>query len=238
MKNNIALVGASFTDQMRSKLSEHGYSVFTLKPNSRISPPVASHPDLSLFIIKNTLFIPRNVYSENAEVVGEILKRASLDLMITETSPHAPYPSEAAFCAVNINDRTVIANKKILAKEIISFCDRENITIAHTSQGYARCTSICFNNCLASADPSMLKAAESIGLRTLKISQGSVDLPPYSYGFIGGSCGFDGKKIYFCGDISLHPNYQQLLAFFKENNAEPVSLTPAKLYDVGSIFFI
>lgn len=238
MKNNIAIVGTSLTDEMKNSISSYGYTVFTIKPNSLLSPAVASHPDLSLFIIKNTLFTPRCVYDENRQTIDKVCEKASLELVITSTTPHAPYPHEAAFCAINVNDQAIIANKKVLAKEIASFCDRENIPIIHTAQGYSRCTSLSFNDCLISADASSLKAAELIGLKTLKISQGGVELAPYDYGFIGGACGFDGKKIYFCGDISSHPDHREIIKFIEENNASAVSLASTRLLDVGSIFFI
>jgi len=238
IKKRAAIVGESEKNDTLLGLSDFGYRVFILARNERLEQAVSSHADLSLFIIKNTVFVPRGYYTENKALIDEICAFSSLSLKLTETEPRSPYPHDVPFCALNVGDSYVIANKKALAPEIASFCDENNIPIIHTAQGYAKCTSLCFNGAVISADPSALKAAQSISLKVLKISQGEIELPGYAYGFIGGCCGFDGEKIYFCGDISSHPDGNAITEFIRQAGAIPVSLGSHPLYDVGSIFFV
>ncbi|MBO4971501.1 MAG: hypothetical protein J6D45_01675 [Clostridia bacterium] len=237
-KYTAALVGSSRVNSTINSLAEYGYRVFTLPENDLLDHAVSSHADLSTFIMKNTLIVSNGYYRSNRELIDEICDFASLSLLVSNTSSRSPYPNDVGFCALNVSDKAVIANEKYLAPEIRSLCVERSLPVIHTAQGYAKCTALAFNGCLISADHSTLNAAKKIGLRTLEISSGGIDLPGYNYGFIGGACGFDGKNIYFCGDIDTHPDANRIKEFAEENRVGIVSLGRHRLYDVGSIFFV
>ena len=240
MKNQYtaAIVGRACPKEDILSLEKYGYKVFIVDKNSNLEEAVSSHTDLSLFAIENHLFVSGGYYEKNKEIIDSICRFSSLSLIITGTEPASPYPYDTPFCAINCNGEYIIANSKSIAKEIKGFCRDRGINIIHTAQGYAKCTSLYFNGHLISADPSSLKAAESISLKTLKISSGGIDLPGYAYGFIGGCSGFDKENIYFCGNIDLHPNSDIIKAFIIDNGFNAVSLGEHKLLDIGSIIFI
>ena len=69
----------------------------------------------------------------------------------------------------------------------------------------------------------------------LKISKGSVYLPGFDYGFIGGASGkIADDEIIFNGDISKHPDYKNIMSFLCKHNVKAVSFKD-KLEDIGSI---
>ena len=72
---------------------------------------------------------------------------------------------------------------------------------------------------------------------SIGISPGSVLLDGYDYGFIGGASGFDGRSLYFCGDVDLHPDGCAIRSFCDDHGIGCVSLSPLPLHDVGGIFF-
>jgi len=237
-KYTAAIVGDSAFNNSISELSDFGYRVFFLPHSKRLEPAISSHADLSLFMLKDRIFVSKDYYSDNKELIDEICVFASRDLVLTDTSPHSPYPYDVPFCALNCSDNIVIANVRALASEISEACLEYSIPIVNTRQGYAKCTSLYFDGCLVSADPSTLKAASDASLRTLEISRGGIDLPGYSYGFIGGCSGFDGENIYFCGTLDSHPDADRIKTFARATGVGTVSLGEHSLCDIGSIFFL
>jgi hypothetical protein len=91
---------------------------------------------------------------------------------------------------------------------------------------------------LISSDRSILSAAELHGIPILPIKEGNVALPPYTHGFIGGATGFDDGKLFFAGDLSLHPDGKRIEDFCKIFDVEPISLAKCPLSDIGTILFI
>ena len=69
------------------------------------------------------------------------------------------------------------------------------------------------------------------------ICQGGITLPPYEYGFIGGSSGVYGKKIYFFGDITRHKDADKILKAINDEGYTAVSLSDEELTDLGGIIF-
>ena len=237
-KHKIAIAGHSIKDNTVMRLSEYGYEVFLLPANEELDTPVSSHADLSLFVIAEHLVVSYSYYQKNKELIDRICDKASLSLTVSSTSSRSPYPFEVPFCALNCENRLVIANKTHLAPEISDICTSLAVPIAHTAQGYAKCTALSFGDCIVSADTSTLNAASDLGLSTLKISSGGVSLPGYDYGFIGGCCGFDEKNIYFCGSIDTHPDAKKIKDAAKERSINLISLGEHELFDVGSILFV
>ena len=63
-------------------------------------------------------------------------------------------------------------------------------------------------------------------------------LDGYDTGFIGGASGADDDAVYFCGDVSHHPDADAIKAFCQKHGKECVSLSDEELTDVGTLFFI
>ena len=64
----------------------------------------------------------------------------------------------------------------------------------------------------------ILNAMKQNGIDTLLISEGHVDLPGYSYGFIGGaSAKISSNEVFFFGNIEAHRNYNEIHEFLKKH---------------------
>jgi hypothetical protein len=88
------------------------------------------------------------------------------------------------------------------------------------------------------SDTSLYKAMIADGYDALLISAGHIGITEYDTGFIGGCSGFDGERVYFSGNISLHPDAQAIKDFCAKHGMCAVSLSDEPLFDVGSLFFI
>lgn len=87
----------------------------------------------------------------------------------------------------------------------------------------------CYTNCYAAA-------GRALGIDVLTVSEGHISLPPYNFGFIGGSCGERGGKVYFCGSINSHPDGARIKEFCEKHGKTAISLSDRELIDVGSLF--
>jgi hypothetical protein len=231
-----AVAGASLRSDDELGLIKNGFKTIKIPSCDTISGSVSTHADTVLFFLRDRLFMPRDYFEANRAVLEEILELASLKPMLTVSLPRSPYPNDVPLCALNVGDRAVIGSRRHLAPEIISFCEENGIPIHNTRQGYAKCTAAYMGG-IISADPSTLLAAERCMIDSLRISPGSVLLDGYDYGFIGGASGFDGRSLYFCGDVDLHPDGSAIRSFCDDHGIGCVSLSPLPLHDVGGIFF-
>ena len=232
-----AITGPSLRYDDELGLIRNGFETIKIPHCEAISGSVSTHADTVLLFLRDRLFLPKAYYENNREIIDRILHVGSLTPVFTESIPRSPYPYDVPLCAINLNDGALIACRRHLAPEVVSYCEENAIPIYNTRQGYAKCTAAYMGG-LISADRSTLSAAKSNGIPQLEISQGHVLLDGYDYGFIGGASGFDGKSLYFCGDLSLHPDGERIMKFCTELGISCVSLSSLPLYDIGSIFFI
>lgn len=218
-------------------LRQLGYEVIKLPPIKALDGSVSMHADLAVFFLCGHIFVPEKYYEENRKILDRIISAGHLTPILTSSLPRSPYPHEVPLCALNLDNRAVLADLRHCASEICDFCRANGIHIESIRQGYAKCTSAYMGG-LISSDPSALAAAQRLGIRYLEISPGGIELEGFDYGFIGGCSGFDGKKICFCGDIGTHPDGCRIQDFCNKCGVECVSLSNNPLSDIGSIFFV
>lgn len=232
-----AIVGGSIRPDDELGLIKRGFVTIKIPPCRTISGAVSTHADTVLFFLRDRLFLPREYYEENREIIDRISGIGSFTPFLTKSLPRSPYPYDVPLCAIDLSGAAVIASRRHLAPEVIRYCEENSIPIYNTNQGYAKCTAAYLGG-IISADRSTLSAAKCNGIPALEISEGHVLLDGYDYGFIGGASGFDGKNIYFCGDVDLHPDGARIREFCASLGVGCISLSSLPLHDVGSIFFI
>ena len=217
------------TQQALKKL---GIEVIPVREHALLPKPCASHPDMLLC----------HLGGDNVIVGSEHLFRAlqnfGANAVLTEQLPKAPYPKDISLNCLLLGNR-LFANLKYTAPEILAHAEQNNIAAIAVSQGYARC-SVCVvdENSIITADESIRKAAERIGAEVLLIRPGSIKLPGYDYGFIGGCCGQIGKRhIAFCGKLETHPDGERIRQFLERRNIRITELPSpdGALWDIGGI---
>ena len=232
-----AVIGAAVPEGMKDLLCTQGYDVITLPCNPRLSGAVAAHPDLSVF------FAPDAVYTTAgfAEVAGqefkEICRRLGCPLRIVRGEIGTRYPQDILLDALPIEHRLFCLPEQT-APELTA---RTDFCVVPVRQGYAKCAALAVgDHALASADPSLLRAAEQCGLDTLALLPGGIRLQGYDTGFIGGAASFaprgDCSDICFCGDLKLYPGGEALEAFLAAHGIRAYGLSGVPLSDVGTIF--
>ena len=207
-------------------LRQEGFVVKTLAPFSALAEPVSSHADMLLFAVNGKIFKHKSYEIDDIENAINIEERMGEKYPL-DVPLNIALVGKNAFCNTQHASRTVLDYLKSL-----------KISVHHVSQGYAHCsTCIVGDNAIITADASIANAAITVGIDTLKICEGHISLPPYSYGFIGGASGVTESAVYFCGSIKYHPDGERIKEFCEAHGKKAVELINAPLSDVGGILF-
>lgn len=174
------------------------------------------------------------------------------------------YPDDVPYNAV-VTDRFFIHNTDLTAHEVLERARFAGLQIINVRQGYTRCSCLPVgSNAFITADEGIAKSlrawnelikseaasaaadgdeAEATSLMNdiidiLLIRQGYIHLKGFDHGFIGGTAGAVGRKIYFNGDLNEHPDSDIIIRFIEDHGYEPVWFNDEPLTDIGSIFCI
>ena len=129
----------------------------------------------------------------------------------------------------------IFCKSDTVSEGILDYAKRNDKKIIHTEQGYPACSALAFGRSVITADRGLSSLLAENGLRVTLISPGSISLPPYEYGFIGGASGVVGRKIYFFGNIDTHPDSKAIREAIEAEGYTPVSLSDEGLCDIGGI---
>ena len=225
----LAYLSEKADNRIIDSLKKNGFDVILLTPFYSLSNPVYTHADMLLLSVKNTLFVHRD-YEISSKDFANVIK---IDEPIS-----SKYPNDILL-NIAIVGKNVFANTKHASATILKHLEQNGYSIHHVSQGYAHCSTCVVNdNAIITADKGIAITAQNIGIDVLLIDEGHISLPPYDYGFIGGSCGSYKDSIYFCGSLNYHPSGERIRDFCKAHRKNIVELCDAPLMDVGGILFV
>ena len=234
----IALVDERINDSSLLNLKKIGAEPFLMPPAQFLQKGVASHPDMLVFVGFGKLFCHKTYYEANKFLIDEIISASRLELILSNEKISEKYPHDVKFNAAIVGN-TLICNKKNVSQLILAEADKNNYPIINVPQGYTKCsTCVVSDNAIITADRPIYDACIAHGIDALLIDEGNIDLPGYDYGFIGGASGIFDDSVYFCGDISKHPNGKEIIEFCQEHGKTAISLSDQRLFDIGTILFI
>lgn len=143
------------------------------------------------------------------------------------------YPGDIAFNAA-CTGRYFIHNTAHTSKRLLDAAVSKGMSIIDVKQGYTKCnTAVIDKTSVITSDRGIFKAVSPY-LDALLIRPGHILLRGFEYGFIGGTCGRIGNEIIFNGDISAHPDYDEIQAFI-ESRGLNIKYFDYPLEDIGSI---
>lgn len=225
----LAYISKNADKRIIDALNQEGFEIHLLAPFSALSHPVDTHADMLMLAIDDTVFVHKD-YGTDLNGFANIIR-------IDEPMSNK-YPNDILL-NIAIVGKNAFCNTKNASKTVLKYLEENGFSLHHVSQGYAHCSScIVDENAIITADSGIAEAAQQTGIDVLKISEGSISLPPYNYGFIGGACGSFGDKIYFCGSLKYHPDGYKIRRFCENHGKCVVELSDIFLFDVGGILFI
>ena len=233
----IAVVDSRIPKDAQSALSRYADKIIALPPFSDLQSPVSAHPDMLLFPTENGIITNKRYAEENAALFCELAQLSGREIILDETRLAPDYPADMRFNCFCAGGR-LFGLSATLSEKVVAWVKKQTMPVVNVRQGYAKC-SACVVSCNAviTEDVSIEKSMKENGVDLLRVASGHVALDGYDRGFIGGASGTDGENVYFCGDISRHPDFEKINDFCRKHGKGCVSLGFGGLYDVGTIFF-
>lgn len=233
----ICLVDERISEKCERGLLKRGFRVIKMPGSDRLSPPVSAHPDILLFYHNNNIITSAEYCEKFPYVFSYIREFSEASITFTSDIQEPKYPNDAIFNALAIGD-CIFLKEDTVSDSIKTYAKKNGLRIISVKQGYPACTALAFGCSAITADEGMKRALTQAGFCVTLISNGDISLPPYEYGFIGGTAGISGKTVYFLGDVLLHRDGQKIVDAIHNEGYSYVSLSDEPLADLGRIIFV
>ena len=233
----IAIIDERMPLAYQADLEKRGFDIISLPPFPRLPAPVASHPDMLIFLSHGKLITHKEYYSIAKDKLDAIAEHTQSELILSSENISDKYPHDILFNAAKVGSH-VFGRTNYISRHISDICAQNRLNLVDVKQGYSKCSTCVVDiNAIITYDDSILNAAQKQDIQVLKISPGHIRLDGYDTGFIGGASGLCGDTVYFCGNIDFHPDAQKIRGFCAERGKNVISLSEHELIDVGTIFF-
>ncbi len=190
------------------------------------------HADLQICYLGQGVFLSA---PESYGYYSEMLTPFGAQVLCGDKEVGGTYPND---CANNIlvMGNFAFHNTKYTPSAAVDFFEKNNIKLIHVNQGYSKCAVAPVNeNCAITADVSLKKAMDALGIECLLIQWEGVSLPGFSYGFFGGCSGRVSKNEFFInGSIKYHPSRDKIVDFLEKQDMALIESGNEIPLDIGS----
>ncbi|MCX5687519.1 MAG: radical SAM protein [Candidatus Omnitrophica bacterium] len=225
LRKVIAVIDPRMPHQTKIRLKKMGYCVIEVSLHPKLAKPVRGHPDMMLFFYGKKV-----IYEPHLEKIAEILKDNGYECIKGESIKSKEYPNDIIYDVAAIGESIIRYNGKI--EKNIEILKAKFIRV---KQGYAKCSVVVVD------DKHIITSDKGIkdiwGKKALLVRPGSINLPGYKTGFIGGASGSHEDKVFFTGSLKNHPDGALMREFIEKRGKKVVELSSSPLYDTGSILF-
>lgn len=231
------IIDHRLSKKIKSSLSSLGFDLIEMPSFDKLQSPVSAHPDMLMFFAGKRLITHGEYFDVAKEQFNAILSQGYEAILSTEQI-HKDYPKDILFNSAEVGS-FVFGKEKFASKHILDYCKEQNKSFVNVSQGYTKCSTVVLSDkAIITADKIICTYAQGLGIKVLHINHAHIRLDGYDHGFIGGCSGVCDGKVYFTGNVELHPDGKDIIDFCEKQEISPVLLSDEELYDGGSLFFI
>ncbi len=232
-----AVADCRISEKCKDTLGKYADKILLLPPHPALDAPVASHPDMLMWVCGKTVVTYSDYYALASDVFDELMS-AGFEVILSGEAVSFAYPHDVKLnCALVGN--CVFGRADAVSESIKKIIVKNNLNLINTRQGYAKCsTAIVSKNAIITADRGICSLACGAGLDVLSVSPAHVSLDGYDTGFIGGATASCEDALLFCGDLDTHPDAESIRSFCRKHSKKAVSLSDEPLYDYGTIFIL
>lgn len=235
----LAIVDCRLPKEAEVCLQALGHRVLRLPPHPQLDSPVASHPDMLLFLAPESIFCTKDYMEIATHELLFLSKEIEKPIVTVAGDTRAPYPYDILLNAAPVG-KHLLCYPAYTAKELTNL---EQYRILPVRQGYTKCSTVPVgNDALITEDSSIARTSQNAGMDVLQIPSKNVLLNGYDTGFLGGATSFapykNLKEILFCGDLNTHSAASQIRDFCQRHGYTVRSLGKFPLTDVGTIFLV
>ncbi len=212
-------------------LCREGVQSIQTDQDIRLPQPVRFHPDLQVCPLPK-----KQMFALKGNGLLGRLQGTGLHLQETNQIPGNLYPKDV-LCGGLAWGSWLIGNLKGMDPSIRQAAQQLGCEILSVRQGYCACSvALVDHQSCITADPGLERVLAQAGFDVLLIEAGSIQLPGYDTGFIGGCCGkLSPDKMAFTGSLKNHPSGTRIQIFLREHGVTPSELCQGPLIDVGGI---
>ena len=223
MKNKIVI--SEFAKKtLISYFGTKGFEVVLFNKMNKPYEAVSDHPDMFMFY-DDKLFLERDVTQHLSK---ETLKCEPID---------KKYPLDIKYNVCKVGNN-IICKYDYISEDIKVHIVNSGYDVIDVNQGYAKCsTCIVDESSIITSDKSIQRGCVDKGLDVLLIEPEHIICKGLEYGFIGGSSVSFDDIVFFNGDITKHPNYEEINRFIKSKNKK-IEFMDYPLEDLGSFIII
>ncbi len=216
---------------LKDFLMRKGYGLVEIRRTGKVYDAVSSHGDIYLCKIRNELVAAPVQLPFLLE--GLLLSRTEFTRGASD--PGYRYPANVRYNAAQIGGY-LVHNTKHTDPVILSRAKDLDLKLIHVKQGYTKCNLVVVDeNSAITSDAGLASALTKHGIDILLISQGHVRLSGFPYGFLGGASGRVDGEIIFNGNLSAHPDQEEIKEFISRKGLMTVWFEEYPLEDIGSI---
>lgn len=233
-KKGIYVVDNRYFNEIEQAFGEWGRFIPSI-PCRELAEPVSGHPDMVLFPDgAGTVVCAPSVF----EGYKALLSPFGVKLVQGKKSLLKDYPGDVAYNILNVGG-FAFARWDSADEEIVNRLSKSNTPMVPVGQGYSKCSAMVVGNGIVTADVSIAKKAEMVGLSVLRVEAGHIALPGYEYGFIGGATGMlNEQNIAVFGDLHTHPQGAAIRRFAEWQGITCREVLGRPLLDVGTILCV
>ena len=227
-----AIIDSRSQNDVINNLREYVEDLFEFETYGITRNSISGHPDIFIYQDNNQLVIAPNAPAElfaflenrnltyvrgERDVGGELHNSVQYNCLSTP---------DFLFHKSGYTDPAILEINK--AKEFIPL-----------PQAYTRCSLVhLYENNYLTSDRGIERVLIGKGLSCFYFNPEEITIRDHDNGFIGGTVGIRGKRIFFNGNVELHADGQQLKEHLLNLGLEIVNLSDEYLYDGGCIFFV
>jgi len=193
---------------------------------------ISGHPDIFITPFDNQLITAPNlpVFFQN------LLAENNISFTKGEKPVGSRYPETSFYNGV-VTENFLIHRTNQTDDSILRLClQKAKIKV---KQGYTRCNLIALNEKkMITSDQGIYQELTKKDIETLFVDPRGIRLPGFSNGFIGGTCGILGNKLFLIGNLRFFAEGKKVRDFIKNTGIELIELYKGPLFDGGGIFFI
>ena len=222
------IVAANISEDIKQKLKKENFELIYTFKNTNLLPGLEYHADMQIAKISGKYICDKSLYSFYKEAFGS----SGHSLVCGDFACSSNYPEDIAY-NVKVLGNNIVHNFKYTDSRVMEMTSAMNRI--DVSQGYSGC-SICSvgDNALITSDRVIGQKALDNGIDALVISPGHISLPGFDYGFISGASFFCKNTLYFFGDATDHPDWENIYSFCAKQNVNILNLSDEPLCDYGS----
>ena len=235
------IIDSRMSDKCKRRLEALGFYLLELPACPLLPEAIKSHPDTLICRIGDELVTTADYCDSAAHIFSDLRDHhPNIKVSFTSDTLGASYPNDCALNALSLG-RDLYVKRDSASAALLERAENLGYNIIPVKQGYVACTTLAGDGSYkfaVTADAGTARVLSANGVKVTVISQGSISLPPYEYGFIGGACGVFRDKIYFAGDIATHPDGEAIISAASDAGFECIMLSDEPLSDVGGMIFI